>query len=169
MIRRRGWMLFAIVMLGGHVAHAAAPAVQGNWAVQRDVDRLTGRARCLLQSRVETIHDGHDDISIQLVLTADALLVVTESNIDLTYPGIGLQVDQLAPIPIDRLFKNTMVVFDRDIATIVAEFIEGYRATVSLGFWPTWPKGETQSTRFSLLGFTQAYREFRACEENQAP
>lgn len=166
MIKRLGWILLAIAILGSHVAQAASPGVAGNWTFQRDLDRLTGRDRCLLQSRVETIHDGHDDVSIQLVLTADALLVVTESNIDLTYPGIGLQVDQLAPIPIDRLFKKTMVVFDRDIATLIEEFIKGYRATVSLGFWPTWPKGETQSATFSLLGFTQAYHAFRACEDN---
>jgi len=166
MIQRRGWIVFAIVILASHVAQAASPGVAGNWTFQRDLDRLTGGDRCLLQSRVETIHDGHDDVSIQLVLTADALLVVTESNIDLTYPGIGLQVDQSDPIPIDRLFKKTMVVFDRDIATLIDEFIKGYQATISLGFWPTWPKSETQSTGFSLLGFTQAYHAFRACEDN---
>jgi len=166
MIKRLGWILFAIAILGSRVAQAASPGVDGNWTVQRGLDGLTGRDRCLLESKAETIHDGHDDIAIHLVLTADALLVVTESNIDLTYPGIGLQVDQLAPIQIDRLFKQTMVVFDREIATIIEQFIKGYRATVSLGFWPTWPKGETQSATFSLLGFTKAYHEFRACEEN---
>ena len=166
MIKRCGWILLAIAMLGSHVAQAAAPGVEANWTFQRGLDRLTGRDRCLLQSKAEAISDGHDDIPIHLVLTVDALLVVTESNIDLTYPGIGLQVDRLDPIPIDRLFKKTMVVFDRDIATIVEEFIKGYRATVSLGFWPTWPKGQTQSATFSLLGFTQAYHAFRACEDD---
>ena len=166
MIKRCAWILLVIAILGGHVAQAASPGGAANWTVQRGLDRLTGRDRCLLQSKVETIHDGHDDVPIQLALTADAMLVVTESNIDLPYPGIGLRVDQLDPIPIDRLFKKTMVVFDRDIATIVEEFIKGYRATVSLGFWPTWPKGQTQSATFSLLGFTQAYHAFRACEDD---
>jgi hypothetical protein len=164
MIRRRGWILLVIAILGGHAAQAASPGEAANWTVQRGLDRLTGRDRCLLQSKVETIHDGHDDVPIQLVLTGDAMLVVTESNIDLTYPGIGLRVDRLDPIPIDRLFKDTMVVFDHETSTLIEAFIKGYQATISLGFWPTWPRGETQSTRFSLLGFTNAYHAFRACE-----
>jgi hypothetical protein len=166
MSKRGGWVLFVIAILGSQVALVAAAGADANWTSERGLDRLTGRDRCLLASKAETINDGHDDISISLVLTADALLVVTASNIDLTYPGIGLQVDQLAPIQIDRLFKDTMPVFDREIETILEEFIKGYRAKVSLGFWPTWPKTETQSATFSLLGFTKAYQAFRTCEEN---
>ncbi len=157
------YFLVALALVGGYGAHAASDTSPANWMVRRGIDKITQQERCLLESKKETIHDGHDDVPIYLVLTGDALLVVTESNVDLSYPGIGLKVDKHEPIQIERSFKATMVVFDSDIAMIIERFMKGHWATVSLGFWPTWPQTETFSTKFTLIGFTRAYEDFLAC------
>jgi len=101
---------------------------------------------------------------VSLVFTGSALAAVTESNIDLSYPDVGLQVDQEPVIPVDRVERQTIAVFETSADTVRRQFQRGHTARLRLGFWPTWPQTETVVMEFSLLGFTRAHEALLHCD-----
>ena len=109
------------------------------------------------------VDDGQTITPVSLVFTGSALAVVTESNIDLSYPDVGLQVDQGPVIPVDRVHRQTIAVFESSADTLRGQLQRGYTARLKLGFWPTWPQTETVVMEFSLLGFTRAQEAMLHC------
>ena len=140
-----------------------------NWKTVVGLDQLTQASGCLIESAELTINDGQATTPVKFIYNGKVFVVVTKSNIDLTYPDVGLQVDDYEQLPIDRTYKNTSVVFEDKADQIKEQFIKGYTAKLALGFWPSWPQGETIITEFSLIGFTEAYNELVACQESGSP
>jgi hypothetical protein len=138
---------------------------QPAWRAVVGYDPLQEKTACLLESATVTVHDGQFMTPMRILYNGTAFLVTTRSNIDLSYPKVGLQVDAAAPVAIERVHRDTNVIFEHDAQLIKTHFIRGSKARLSLGFWPTWPKGETVTTEFSLIGFTRAHDEFLACEQ----
>lgn len=143
----------------------AAAAVAQNWLVRIGEDGLRSGAGCLLESASLQVHDGQTTTPIKLVYNGEVIIGMTESNIDLSYSGIGLRVDGQAAHSVDAVHKKTNVIFRQASARILPELIKGKQATLVLGFWPTWPKTKTVASRFSLRGFSRAYRDFQYCRK----
>lgn len=141
-----------------------AMAETSGWHAGRGPDPLTQHTQCLLQSDSQTIHDGQTKTPMRIVFNGTAFIITTRSNIDLTYPDLGLTVDDLPTRAIDHVHKATSAVFDTDVARLRSEFSKGRQVQIALGFWPSWPKTDTKVTRFSLQGFRKAYAAFLTCQ-----
>lgn len=140
----------------------ASPA--NNWKVVLSDDLLSNKRACLIQSVKLNINDGQSNTPVRFIYNGQSFIVSTRSNIDLSYPGVGLIIDKKPAIKIDHTFKQTNIVFETEADLIRKWFIEGRTARLTLGFWPTWPKTKTITTKFSLLGFTRAYDAFQQCQ-----
>lgn len=57
------------------------------------------------------------------------------------------------------------MIFKKTANDMIDDFIKGREARLILGFWPSWPKTKTVTSRFSLLGFTRAYQAFQDCQQ----
>jgi hypothetical protein len=136
-----------------------------NWNVVIGNDALTNQSTCLMESAGQEIFDGQGNTPIKFVYDGKVFYVVTKSSIDLSYPNVGLSVDARAPHSINRVLKEYSVVFDTEAEAIRNEFIRGAEARLALGFWPTWPKGATIVTQFSLYGFKAAYAKWQECQK----
>lgn len=133
----------------------------GGWVLDIRPDPLSKQQRCLLYSPKAPIHDGYDDSSIQLQVTNDAVVIKSDSNLDSSYPDQGLQVDQGALVPFATTPLSERVTYtEKPIQLAMAS---GSKLQVSLGFWPTWPMTQTQSTVVDLAGFHGAYAALKAC------
>lgn len=159
----RRYLLAIAAYVSLDVLAAANPA----WQAIVAYDPLQDKSACLIESAQVIVDDGQTTTPVRFLYNGRAFLATTESNIDLTYPDIGLQVDAHPRIPIDDVYNDTNVVFARSAAQITALFISGSKARLSLGFWPTWPKGDTVVTEFSLTGFTRAHADFLQCQKTQ--
>ena len=133
-----------------------------NWQVRIDPE---DRTRCLLESVKYVFNDGQAETSAKLVYTGDALYAATKSNIDLDYPGIGLQVDRLEQHPIDEVSMKKTAVFNKNIDKLHQQFIDGANAKLTLGFWQLIPKTKVHVIEFSLFGYTKAYQQFLKCKK----
>ena len=148
------------------ISHVSVADQKSHWQVATDYDVLNKHVACLMSSVKKTSSDGQGTTRVQLFYNGKEFVAVTQSNIDLSYPGLGIKVDGAAILPIDHLNKETMAVFTQEADKIKQLFIEGHTAVLTLGFWPTWPKTQSYDTEFSLLGFTKAYKEFLQCQKD---
>jgi len=123
---------------------------------------------CLLLSPKVMINDGQGETRIWLEMTHKALVLKTESDIDTAFNDIGIQVDDKDFIPLDRVDNDVDVVFEKSITVITPQFIQGQNVNLHLRFWPTWPSKGVQTAKFSLLGFTKAYKNLaEQCRSNE--
>lgn len=155
------WLFAAVLLVSLDAFAAAKPA----WKTIVAFDPLQDKTACLMVSAQVTVNDGQTMTPVRFTYNGEAFLVTTESNIDVSYPDIGLQVDTQVPIPIEQVHNDTDVIFASDAAKLQAQFIRGSNAQLSLGFWPTWPKGDTVVIKFSLAGFTRAHEDFTQCQQ----
>jgi hypothetical protein len=123
---------------------------------------------CLLLSPKVMINDGQGETRIWLEMTNKALVLKTKSDIDTAFNDIGIQVDDKGFIPLDRVDNDVDVVFEKSITAITPQFIHGQNVNLQLRFWPTWPSKGVQTAKFSLLGFTKAYKNLaEQCRPNE--
>jgi hypothetical protein len=139
-------------------------AVNPNWTLDWGRDPVSGRERCFLRSNTLRIEDGQGGSDISLMVTGDALRVTTRSNVDLSYADTGLQVDSNTAFPLQGLFRETDVLFDKQVNEIKQQFRSGSSVTVTLGFWPTWPVTQTYSARFAINGYAAASAALQTCD-----
>jgi hypothetical protein len=144
--------------------YGAVSAAHAGWSVAAGAP---GASDCVLETEEISLYDGYADTRLRLSLVDGALRVRTESNIDLSFTDVGLVVDGKAFIPADAVVDEKDVLFSSATAAIVDQFIHGRSVTVYLRFWPTYPATQRYEARFSLLGFTRAYRDYQACSSKQ--
>lgn len=113
------------------------------------------------------LDDGYQQTPVFLELDGTALRVVTDSNLDTTGSPLGLTVDREPFIAADGVQGRTNLLFEREIESIVSQFIAGNRVRVRLRFWPTWPATGDKFAEFSLIGFTSAHKALAACGKEQ--
>jgi hypothetical protein len=152
--------LIALLSTAHLQGQAAEPT---NWEVTQGMDKLSQKSMCLLESDSQSVDDGRTTTPMRIVFNGKTFLVMTHSKIDLSYPQLGLHVDSKSVLAIDRVYKETAAVFESDADKIREQFIKGRVAYIALGFWPSWPKSHTVVTRFSLMGFHAAYRDYLGC------
>jgi hypothetical protein len=141
-----------------------AMASDGNWRAVIGYDPLQHVTACLLESKPLTVFDGQTDTPLQLIYNGRVFRMTSQSHVDLTYPGVGLRVDMQDPFTVDAVENRTDLIFSSRADAIKEQFIAGRQAQIAVGFWPTWPRGDTVVARFSLLGFTRAYAAFQYCQ-----
>ena len=140
--------------LAGVAARADAP----NWTRQLRNDPRTNQTACVLVSATQAIYDGYQDTRVHLELGKGGLQVISESNFDTGGSPLGLSVDGEAFIAADKSAAGTRLAFTHDMDRIIERFIQGNIVQLRLRFWPTWPATGDKIVKFSLLGFTRAYR-----------
>jgi hypothetical protein len=150
--------LVVVLTLAAHAVIA-----EENWNVIMDKNPSTDKLACIMESASHKIDDGQTSTTVKLWYTGSELYALTKSNIDLSYPDVGLQVDDNKQFAIDRLYKERDAVFSEKINDIHRQFIAGLTARLNLGFWPTWPKTKTRTIEFSLIGYTRTYAAFEKC------
>jgi hypothetical protein len=139
-------------------------ASEENWRTVIGYDPLQQKTACLLESKSMRVFDGQTDTPLQLVYNGHVFRMTSQSHIDLSYPGVGLRVDGQEPFAVDTVEHRTDLIFSSRADAIKAQFIAGRQAQIAVGFWPTWPRGDTVVARFSLVGFSRAYGAFRHCQ-----
>lgn len=137
----------------------------GGWVLDIRPDQLGSDRRCLLYSAREPIFDGYDNSWIRLQITTDAVVVNADSNLDSTYPGQGLRVDNGELIPFTTGLLNKKTTYTKQANP--ASMVNGRTCTLFLGFWPTWPVTKTQHVSIDLAGFKRAYAALKACSDAQ--
>jgi hypothetical protein len=142
---------------------ARAAAADAKWTAKPVFDPIKDQTRCMLESVKKVLNDGYQDTEIVLRVDERALLVVTKSNIDAGKSDIGLQVDDHEYIPVDKVYLEQNLVFEKDIANIIEQFKKGLKAKFTLRFWPTYPDTGPKTLTFSLIGFTKAYGDLADC------
>ncbi|WP_373506516.1 hypothetical protein [Thiocapsa sp.] len=167
-----GWGAVCTIALSTGVA--AAPGQPGDsvlpvWKVERGVDPYTHADACLLTTQPLIMPDGYGTARVQLVLGPRALIVLTDSNIDPSYPRQGLTVDDKPVIEPDAPFplQGQSVLFEHSVAEVIERFRRGRRAELQLGFWPSWPVTETKRLALSLRGFSKAHESLTACRDER--
>ena len=121
---------------------------------------------CALETGKISIFDGYQDTALNLSLTDTGLLVRTESNIDAGFADLGLVVDGGEFIPADAVINEQQVLFSKDSNAIIEQFVRGRSVKLYLRFWPSYPATQRFEARFSLIGFTRAYNDYRECRDN---
>ena len=137
-----------------------------SWMVSMEEDPINKSNVCLLISKTYTIEDGQTTTPVQLIYNGEKLLAKTKSDIDMTYPNIGLQVDTHDQHKITRVYNKNIAVFADTDHSIHQQFIDGHRARLTLGFWPTWPQTHSRTINFSLIGYTKAHTLFKKCQND---
>ena len=159
----RGGCRIGAAVIASVLALASEVAI-ADWAAKRAFDPIKNESRCVVESTRQTLYDGYNDTEIWLQVDRQSLMVRTRSNIDDSKRDIGVAVDKQEFIPMDKIYLDQSVVFDKDIGTIVQQFKRGLKAIFTLRFWPTHPDTGAKTIGFSLIGFTKAYAEFEGCQ-----
>lgn len=157
-IARRG----LAIIVGLSSGFVLTPAwSQSAWTATVTLDPVTRQSRCLLVSETRTTPDGYDSTPVFLALDGVNLRVVTESELDVSFNDLRLEVDVESPVYSNQIIHKKMIlVFDQDIPKLIAQFRAGKQATVHLRFWPTWPVTQSFPVEFSLVGFSKAHDNF---------
>ncbi|MBV1883405.1 MAG: hypothetical protein KUG82_17325 [Pseudomonadales bacterium] len=133
------------------------------WTLDYANNILDSTQQCILNSASSTLEDGAGGTPFYLQVTPQTIVAVTKSNIDLKYPDTGIQIDLNKKRVVDRLFNETSVIFEKSIYTLLTQLKQGQLATVTLGFWPTWPISQSHQALIELNEFSQAYQALLAC------
>ena len=161
MINRQSLSFFILtIFISQHVLATES------WTVSMDEDPITKSNVCLLISKTYTIEDGQTTTPVQLVYNGEKLFAKTKSDIDMTYPNIGLQIDTHDQHKITRVNNKNIAVFANTDHSIHQQFIDGRQARLTLGFWPTWPRTHSRMINFSLIGYTKAHKLFKKCQND---
>jgi hypothetical protein len=142
---------------------------QENWRLPNlEEGDDASQSKCFLLSPKVTIDDGQGKTRIWLEMTDKSLILKTKSDIDTGFNDIGIKIDDKEFIPLDKVDNAVDVVFEKNITTITQQFITGQNVKLQLRFWPTWPSKGVQEAKFSLLGFTKAYKALpESCRMNK--
>lgn len=147
----------ALIFIALFVASLAAHA---EWSAGNTDSGMDG---CALETREISLFDGYQDTRLRLSVAEEGLQVKTESNIDLSFSDVGLAVDGKEFIPADAVVDEKHVLFSSSTEAVFEQFIRGSSVTVYLRFWPSYPVTQRYEARFSLMGFTRAYNNYKAC------
>ena len=140
-------------------------AALAEWSV---VDMAMGVQGCALQTEEISLFDGYQDTRLRLSVANGELRVKTESNIDVSFNDVGLAVDGKEFIAADAVADEKHVLFQSSTDAIIEQFIRGRSVTVYLRFWPSYPATQRYQARFSLIGFTRAYNDYKVCSDKMS-
>ncbi len=135
------------------------PYAFSGWTLEHNWDNQHPDT-CRLRSDKISINDGYETSYLWAEVLPDQIKLHTGSHIDLEYEGSGVQFGFKPAVPFSGLVTETAVQVKGDFVTQLATTST---MTVYIGFWPTWPKTETQKVSLSLDAMTQAVPAFEQC------
>ncbi len=142
------------------ITAADLPYSFGVWTLERNWDNQHPDTCRLITSKL-SLSDGYEDTTLRAEVLLDAINIYTGSHIDLTYENSGIQIGDTALLPYSQLKGETN-------ATVEGEYISQLASagemTVNMGFWPTWPKTETQQVVIPLQDMNRALAALLACK-----
>jgi len=147
------------------IALESLPLQFENWTLDHNTSLLDKKLSCVLNSASTTLEDGAGGTPFFLQVTSKAIVAFTKSNIDLQYPDTGMQIDLNPIVVVDRRLNETSAVFENKVNTLIEQFKQGQQATVTLGFWPSWPMSQSYQALIDLTAFPQAYQALLACNQ----
>ena len=136
-----------------------------NWKVVFEEDPASGKKVCLMVSRTNKMQDGQSTTPVYLIYDGRIFFAKTKSNIDLSYPDLGLQIDKKPQHKISVLYKESSAAFTSNTVKMRDEFIHGLDARLTLAFWPSWPKTGRFDSHFDLREFSNTYTRFLKCKK----
>lgn len=155
---------------------APAPITETFPALQFTLDQLpitiqdtwvlsSSQNHCSLKTIAVSMDDGAGKTPIYLELTNNAWLIQTKSDIDMTYPDIGLFLSNGTQIPLESVVKDTRIAITKQKQQLTDALKTSERIRVALGFWPTWPVSKTRSKTISVAHFPQAFSAWETCNQ----
>lgn len=141
------------------------PLQYEDWTLDIGDLKGAGQSQCVARNAKPIINDGQSSSSAIVEVTNAFVRVLTDSTIDISYPDTGIKIDDNEQFPLDSVFSDTNVEFDFDVDVLIAQMRKGQKATITLGFWPTWPVTQSYSTEVSLVGFTKVMQKLKSCEQ----
>ena len=123
-----------------------------------------GVNRCVLQAQPGVMDDGQGGTPVTLLVYAGQLVIRTQSNIDSSYDGDGLEIAG-HNYPLQRVSAETNLVFADSLAAIYQAMARADAMTLRLGFWPTWPQTQVYAKSIPLQHFEGAYQALLKCGE----
>jgi len=157
-------LIYFIAVLYPSYASTDTRNAAQNWYVVSGFNPVTRKQDCYMRSADTTILIGEDETRIYLLLTGQKLYVVTNSIIDTSYSNSRIVVDKLDAIPVKQYTNKETAQIDKFDPEYLAQFIRGYRASVYMGYWPSWSKTGLQEAQFNLIGFTVTYTDYIQCQ-----
>jgi len=137
-----------------------------NWKVVFENDPASRKKVCLMVSRKNMMEDGQSKTPVYLIYNGHIFFAKTKSNIDLSYPDLGLQIDKHPQHKISVLYKQSSAAFTSNTVEMRDEFIKGLDARLTLAFWPSWPRTSSFDSHFDLREFNDTYNRFLKCKKN---
>ena len=143
-----------------HVALDKLPIrIHDQWVVD------LSHSQCLLKSKPVKMEDGQGGTTVTFQLTPDSLEFLTKSDIDTSYKGTGVQIDDGQTFPLETVAKVTNLTFTRQRKTLLNDMENGHTLQLTLGFWPTWPVTHTYSVTLPLDHFGTAVHAWETCNQ----
>ena len=141
-------------------------AATGVLAAEWQVGQLSSGNKnfCVITSAKKSVNDGYQEVSAQIIVDSNTVIVKTDSELDPSFSDIGMRIGNRDLIPVGSVKQKKEADFESHYAKIVQLFKEGREVTVQLRFWPTWPVTGVHSVSFSLIGFIKAYDEAAKCK-----
>ena len=133
--------------------------IENTWILKSTVDS------CSLHTQTRSLDDGAGETPVSLVLTQDKWTLHTKSNIDDTYTGTGLDLDNGGHFDLEKVVKETNIEFVEQYQALIDALHSANSMTVALGFWPSWPVTEVKTTAFPVAHFELAYRAWQSCSQ----
>ena len=125
----------------------------------------TDSQQCSLHSQTVKVQDGAGMTPVTLVLDKNSWTIHTKSDIDLSYKNTGITLDSEKHFELEKVSKDTNVQFTNQYQELTDTFSEASQATISLGFWPTWPVTEAKRVQIPVANFAQAYQAWQTCNQ----
>ena len=143
-----------------HVALDKLPlSIHDQWVVD------LSHSQCLLKSKPVKMEDGQGGTTVTFRLTPESLEFLTKSDIDPSYKGTGVQIDDGRIFPLETVADVTNLTFTRQRNTLLSDMEKGHTLQLTLGFWPTWPVTHTYSVTLPLDNFGSAVHAWETCNQ----
>ncbi|WP_041598334.1 hypothetical protein [Hahella chejuensis] len=145
---------------GLQITGSMLPYDFGGWMLEKDWDSAHIGV-CRLRSERHPIFDGYENSSVWIEVLAKEVNVYTRSNVDLTYPGVGLQLAEQTVLDFNEVFQETNARIKGDHTRALQN---ASKLTVKIGFWPSWPQTQTQQAVIPATVLKQAIPVFLNCK-----
>ena len=133
--------------------------IRDQWVLDRS------ESQCFLKSAPVRMEDGQGGTRVTLHIAPGSLSINTESDIDLSYTGTGINIDGSRHFGLETVDRRTNLSFSKQRQAILASMQSGRDLQVTLGFWPTWPVTQTYSVHIPLTHFATAMNAWETCNQ----
>lgn len=133
--------------------------IRGEWILDRT------ETQCLLTTAPLKMEDGQGGTPVTLQIAPGSFTILTRSDIDLSYTGTGLFIDDKRPFSLETVERRTNLSFSKQRQAILDSMRSGRELKLTLGFWPTWPVTHTYSLSIPLTHFATAINAWDTCNQ----